>query len=38
VPFVLLAGLFVVTAAALRPPGRRLLARLGGWGPATEGS
>jgi hypothetical protein len=38
VPFVLLAALFVVTAAALRPSGRRLLARFGGWGPATEGS
>ncbi len=29
VPFALLAGLFLVTALALRPTGRRLLARLG---------
>jgi MFS family permease len=29
VPFALLAGLFLLTALALRPTGRRLLARLG---------
>jgi MFS family permease len=29
VPFVLLAALFVLTVLALRPSGRRILARLG---------
>jgi MFS family permease len=33
VPFALLAAVFAVTALALRPPGRRLLARLGVSGP-----
>jgi MFS family permease len=37
VPFALLAGLFGLTALALRPRGRRILARFGVWGPAVDG-
>jgi MFS family permease len=32
-PFALLAAVFALTALALRPSGRKLLARLGVWGP-----
>jgi MFS family permease len=35
-PFALLAAVFLATALALRPSGRRLLARLGVPGPAAE--
>jgi len=37
VPFTLLAGLFALTALAVRPRGRRLLARFGVWGPVGGG-
>ena len=37
VPFALLAGLIVLTALALRPSGRRLLARFGVRGVPADG-